>query len=335
MITIGIIGAGFMGSTHARCYELLENARIAAIADVRPEVGRKAAEEFGCRFYSQPEALVREANVDVVDICLPTFLHAEYIIKAAEAGRHVLCEKPIALTVEDADRALAALERAGVQFMAAHVIRFWPEYQVLKQFVDRGTLGSLTSGMFTRITQRRKIDTSWNNWFYDPAKCGSPALDLHIHDADLIRWLWGDPKRFNSVSHTREGRMEHLIATYSYEDGKIVSIESGWDYPLNFPFMMAYRCLFEEGAIEFNSRLSPTLTVYHADGRSETPVVPMPSIEDQGTGGNVASISGYYNEIRYFVDCLDRGEDISLITPQDARDSLRLVLDVVASSEHA
>lgn len=335
MIKVGVIGAGFMGSTHATCYRLLENATLVAVADTRPGVGLKVAEECECAFYEHPDALIQDADVDVVDICLPTFMHTEYIIKAAQAGRHVLCEKPIAITVEDADKALAAVADAGVQFMAAHVIRFWPEYQVLRRFVDDGTLGSLTSGVFTRITQRRKIDTSWGNWFYDPDKVGSPALDLHIHDADVMRWLWGEPKRFSAVAHSCEGRMEHMIANYAYEDGKIVSIESGWDYPLEFPFMMAYRCLFEHGAAEFNSRLNPTLTVYYADGHSETPEIPMPSIDDQSTGGNVASISGYYNEIEYFVNCLDRGESISLITPQDARDSLKLVLDVVASCDES
>lgn len=332
MIRIGLVGAGFMGSTHATCYGLMEQARLVGVADVRTETADKVAKAHGCsRFGSLDQMLDSIGDgIDVVDICLPTYLHADAAVKALSRGKHVIVEKPLALALEDGARIVETARAAQKQCMVAHVIRFWPEYAWLRGMIQKGDLGSLTSASMWRLTQRRKPGTSWEDWFYDPARCGSPAMDLHIHDLDFVRAVLGNPLSHAARGTRREGRLEHLFAQYTFPGDVVVTIESGWGFPLNYPFEMAYRCVFERGAVEYRSRSGAT-TLYRSDGTSEDVAVPTPDIPDSETGGNVASILGYYSELAYAVGRLDAGEPIEEADARDSLASLKVMLGVIAS----
>ena len=332
MIRIGLVGAGFMGSTHATCYGLMEQAKLVGVADVRPDMADKAATAHDCPVFASLDQMLDRigGEIDVVDVCLPTYLHADAAVKALSQGKHVIVEKPLALTVEDGGRIVEAARAAQKECMVAHVIRFWPEYAWLRGIIREGDLGSLTNVSMWRITQRRKPGTSWEDWFYDPARCGSPAMDLHIHDLDFMRAVLGNPVSHAARGTRREGRLEHIFAQYTFPGDAVVTIESGWGFPLNYPFEMGYRCVFERGAAEYRSR-SGTTTLYRSDGTSEDVAVPTPAIPDSETGGNVASILGYYCELSYAVGRLDAGKPIE---EADARDSLaspEVMLEVVAS----
>ena len=124
----------------------------------------------------------------MVDVCLPTDLHAEVTVAALEAGKHVLCEKPMALTVAECDRMVAAAKASGRFLMIAHCIRFWPEYIALKEIVDSGQYGKVTSALFRRISGLPK----WSEWFPNPQRSGGAILDLHIHDVGLYQLPAGD-----------------------------------------------------------------------------------------------------------------------------------------------
>ena len=334
MIRIGLLGAGFMGSTHAACYGLIENAALVGVADARTELAGEIADKHGCPH--PPYRGLREMldkigdDIDAVDGCLPTFLHADTAVMALEAGKHTIVEKPLALTVPDGRRVVAAARRSGMQCMVAHVIRFWPEYVYLREVCQSGELGQLRNATMWRITQRRKRGTSWEEWLYEPERCGSPAMDLHIHDLDFARILLGDPTSFAARGTVYDGRMEHLFAQYSFAKGATVNIESGWDFPLNYPFEMGFRCVFEQGALEYRS--SAGTKKYLADGTCEEVEVPTPQIPDTGTIGNVASIVGYYAELAYFVGRLDASEPIEVGEAADSLASLEILLKVVRSA---
>jgi predicted dehydrogenase len=182
-----------------------------------------------------------------------------------------------------------------------------------------------------RLTQRRKPGTSWEEWLYDPARVGSPAMDLHIHDLDVARRLFGEPASYASRGTSYGDRMDHLFAQYTFPDGGIVHIESGWDFPLNYPFEMGYRCLFEGGCVDFRSS-EPGVFVRRPDGSEERAEPPKPQIPDRDTSGNIASILGYYSEIKYFVDRLEAGRPIEEGNAADSLISLRLLLDVVSAA---
>jgi len=333
MIRVGLAGSGFMGGTHAQCYMLMPNAELAAIASVDEKTGPELSSKMNAKLYADFDKMVGSEKLDMVDICLPTSMHGEFMIKAARRGLNVLVEKPIALSVKEADAIIAEIEKAGVTAMVAHLIRFWPEYVLLAEYVKEKKLGEFKSGIFSRITQRRKAGTSWKEWLYSTEMAGSPAFDLLSHDIDFVRMILGEPKDFDAVCTDYGGRMEHLFAVLDFGDGKTADLEIGWDFPLNYPFMMGFRVVFEKGAMEFNSRMQPTLSVYKADGTKETPELALPQIPDAGTVGNVPLIAPYYSELKYFVDCLETGQKPDRVPLIESRKSLELDLGIIKKAK--
>ena len=199
MLKIGIIGGGFIGDMHAQCYKALPgHCEIKGIADIKAEKARELEKKFKVMIYRDAQTLIDNKDVDIIDICLPTYLHREYVIKAAKAGKHVLCEKPIALTVKDGKEMVNVTKTAGVKFMVAHVIRFWPEYVYLKELIKQKELGRLKSITLARLAARPVW--SWQNWMQQPQKSGGALLDLHIHDTDFLLYVLGWPEKISSYA---------------------------------------------------------------------------------------------------------------------------------------
>ena len=114
----------------------MPNAKVTAVCDLNEKQGKDLAEFAGCDWYNDGESMLNTADIDVVDICLPTFLHEQYVLLAAGHKKHVICEKPVTLSLESLDRMIAATKAAGVQFAVGQVVRFWPEYVRAKEMVD-------------------------------------------------------------------------------------------------------------------------------------------------------------------------------------------------------
>lgn len=153
MIRVGLIGCGFMGGMHAACYAALAElgVKVTAIADDRPEFLAQMKEQTDAQTYESGMALIEQADVDVVDICLPTYLHTAHACAAMEKGRDVFCEKPVCLTEEDMQALLETKKRTGCKVMVGQAIRLWDEYAWLKKTVDAGTYGRVLSGVFQRV----------------------------------------------------------------------------------------------------------------------------------------------------------------------------------------
>jgi len=144
MLKIGLIGCGFMGSTHSACYkELSKYAEIVAVADIRAEKAEEIAKIHNCKIYSTGEELINNANVDVVDICLPTHLHAKHAIQAMEKGFDVFVEKPVCFKMDEANLMLETQKKTGRQVMVGQVIRSWDEYKLLKSIIDSNKYGKI------------------------------------------------------------------------------------------------------------------------------------------------------------------------------------------------
>ncbi len=323
MVRIGIIGAGFMGSMHANVYNLLPDSRIVGIADIRGEKAKSLATKFKTIPYYDPQQILEKEDITVIDVCLPTFLHKEYVIKAAEKGKDVLCEKPIALTAEDADEMISVCKKNRVRFMVAQVIRFWDEYKFLKEAYDRGKYGELKTLSCKRVSP---LPTwGWQDWMLSHDKSGGALIDLHIHDTDFIRYLIGEkPEKIYSKVPENNTPYSHIYTTFTFKNGLIVTAEGGWDYPAAFPFEMAYLAKFEKAVVDFNSKNTPTLVVYESSGKVDKPTFEKVKVE--GTGGNIGDLGGYFHELRYFVDHISHNKPFSVVTPEDARDSLKLTL---------
>jgi len=309
-----------MGRMHANVYRTLENAQLVAAVDIKPDVVQKYAEDFGVRAFTSLADMFRLEQIDVVDICLPTYLHSQFTIQAAKAGKHVFCEKPMALTLEQADAMIAACVEAEVHLMIGHCIRFWPEYAILKKLTVEGSLGNLLSVNLTRYG----AFPSWSsdNWLADPAKSGGGVLDMHIHDTDFALYLLDEPDSLNSWGTVDARGPGHVFTTLTY--GKsIAHLEGGWNLPSSTPFKHSFRAIFERGAAIMDAG---PLTIYE---EGKEPVVPeIPKMEAAG-GGNISDLGGYYHELKYFVDRLTAGLPLEIVTPQTSRLSLETALEEI------
>ena len=331
MIKVAIIGAGFMGRMHAQVYRNLNEAGLAAVADTDLDKARLLADEYEATAYSSQEELLRRETIDVVDICLPTFLHREYVVEAARAGKDILCEKPIALRVEDAEEMIQAANEAGVKLMIAQVIRFWPEYAILKGIYQKGELGRLSSITLTRLSP--PPTWAWDNWLADIERSGGALLDLHIHDTDYLLYLLGKPVSLASRVSVGGLKYAHAFTTFTFPDKVIGFTEGGWDAPDNFPFTMAYTALFEEGAIQFNSLNEKTLAIYRPGEEIEYPTIEA-QLEARADGeGNIADLGGYFSEIKYFIDCVKNNKEPTQASAQSATDSLQIALSEMKSAD--
>lgn len=330
MLRIGIIGLGFMGKMHFDTYRSLpEKAAVTAIADVDAKkragdwsaIGGNLAMEgggpdlTGVTMYASADDLIRDPNVDVVDITLPTYLHCEYTLKALAAGKHTLCEKPMAVTSAEAGKMADAAARAGKTLLVGQCIRFWPAYVKARELVLSGRYGAVRTAWFRRYST---LPTwSWENWLQDAAKSGLAAMDLHIHDADFVAHLFGLPESVVSAGQgIRPGGFDHLSTSYRYPDGKLVLAEGAWEYSPGYPFSMTFSLHMDKASLHLSA--DGKLVLYPVSGTAED--IPL----DPG--------SGYYHELSHFLDCITHSKASPVLTPESARDSVRLVEAEIASA---
>ena len=332
-LNIALVGFGFMGSMHAQIYAQLDGARLVGVADPRKDTARAKLRKLGLDvpvYESLPELLSGQPETAMVDLCTPLDAHEADALLALKSGRHLFCEKPLAPTLAAADRIIAAAKAAGVSAQVGHCIRFWPEYQALRQFVRDGRGGRLLSLSLTRQSSRPEYTV--DDWANQEQRSGGAALDLHIHDTDFVLALLGPPCGVYSRSTVDNSGPSHIFTLYEYPD-VVVSAEGGWNYPAKWGFRMAFQALFEKACIDYDSGKSPTLAITVNDGAPEPLPFEAPTAGESGSGeGNISSLGGYFNELKAFVECILRGVPPTDATLEDARASLEVVFAEIESA---
>jgi predicted dehydrogenase len=332
MFKVGLVGWGAIGNVHGRAYKAMPDVQVSAVADAEPERREKAAQFMEAKAYSSAQELIERAEVDMVDICLPTYLHAEYAIKALMRGRHVLSEKPMALNLEECSAMIEAERSSGKTLMVAHCVRFWPEYHYLKTVYDSRAFGELQLLSLTRVGA--KTMGSWQNWMLDPGLSGSQTMDRHIHDTDYVLYLLGTPAAVRALGHVDEAGLSHVSTHYLYPGGPAVFAEGGGNISPGYPFIMAYRAVFDKATVDYSSRNKPSLLVYPLDGKPYEPQYEVSfsgEASTEATGANISSLGAYWAEIRYLVDCIKSERKPTVVTPEQARETLRVVQAEVTS----
>ena len=321
MIKVGLIGCGFMGGMHSACYAALANlgVKVTAVADVRREYAENLAN--GAEIYATGMELIEKADVDVVDVCLPTHLHAAHAVAAMKAGKNVFVEKPIAFKDEDMELILATEKETGAKVQVGQVIRQWTEYVWLKKAVDAGTFGKIQHAMFRRMSSRP--EWAWEGWLHQVDKSGGVAVDMHVHDVDFVRYIMGEPDVVKAHAHRdAEGVIQQINAVYGYGSDVSVAVESGWDYPADFPFTADFRVKFEKATVIGGGGV---VNVYPVGGAAYQAELEEEFQGDNDIGGNISSLGGYYNELKYFVEGLQGKNDLSVATVSEAIKSVQLV----------
>src|ERR687898_1304358 len=224
-----------MGGVHLNAYAGIPEVEVVGVADTRVESAVAGAKIVGARPYASYEELVAAEDVQVVDVCLPTALHRDLAVRAAGEGRHVILEKPIARTMEDAQQILDAFSADGPRLFVGHVVRFFPEYAGIKQKIDAGDLG--TVGV-VRTSRRSPFLLGWNDWYADWRVSGGVLLDLVIHDFDFLRWTLGEVERVyaRGLLGREYNRLDYVLATLRFAGGAIAHVEGHWGYPGPFNY---------------------------------------------------------------------------------------------------
>ena len=329
MVKVAIAGLGFMGRTHLAVYRRLGNVQVVAVCDTSAdafEPGRRAAGNIdtgsdsldlgGARTFTDFGELLEAGGFDFVDLALPTFLHAEFSIRALEAGYHVFCEKPMALDGASADAMLAKVRETGRLFGIGLCLRFWPAYVEARKLVDQGRYGRLKHLALKRYSS----PPTWgrNNWYHQSALSGNAALDLHVHDVDLMLWHAGIPQSVRSVGvKEKDGGFSHISTLYRYPELSATT-EGGWGFSRTFGFRMTALYVLERATIELDSSRSPMLTVCPEDGDKWSPELPA---ED-----------GYFHELKDFVEAVRTGKHSGIVTPRDAALAVKLCAEEIRSA---
>ncbi len=317
---VGIAGAGFMGSTHAAGW-LETDATFAGVIASSPEHARPLADQYGVQVYPNYEAML--ADVDVVDICTPTHLHHKMVLKAAEAGKDVICEKPLGRTVAQGQEMIAACRSAGVKLLVAHVVRFFPEYAQAKAAVAKGEIGQPAVVRLTRGTFRPKKAT--DNWFVDFGKSGGMMLDLMVHDFDYARWVAGEVESVfakNISSSHPEATIDYGLAILKHRSGTISHVEGSWAYPPPL-FRTRFEIAGADGFLEFDSGRTAAIGLHLHQQDATAPDVPLPS--------SPLSESPYTTQIKAFYDALANDAPV----PVSAVDGLAALQIALAATESA
>ena len=323
MLKVGLIGYGFMGAMHANCYKNIDGVEVVAFADVRKEKAEELAKGTCATIYGDGKELMADANVDVIDICLPTFLHAEYAMLAMEKAKYVFVEKPVALTVEEGKKMIAKSQATGCQVQVGQVIRFWDEYVELQKMIQSGVYGKVVNANFRRLSPRP--DWGWENWLLNCELSGGAGQDLHVHDIDYVLSVFGEPKNFYAVKNT-VGEKNSYVNTVMQYDGFAVGVEGSWDFPACYPFTATFRVVFEKAVVE---NAGGKFMLYTKDGASEIQIEKKELVGGV-EGGNISDLGGYYNELLYFCDRAKTGKKIEKATLCDGVSSLTFLLKEIS-----
>lgn len=332
MVRIGIIGIGFMGMTHFEGAKRVKGGKVTAIAtrDAKKLAGDWSSIQgnFGPRggqvdvsklkTYADYREMLKDPEIDLVDICLPTDQHEPVVMAALAAGKHVLVEKSIALDTKAADRMVQAAKKHKRLLMVAHVLPFFPEFKFAAEAIRSGKYGKLKAAHFRRIISK----PDWSADIGDLHKTGGPGVDLHIHDTHFIALVCGTPEAVSSRGILEQGYAQYLSTQYLFSDPELtVSCISGGISSKGMAFSHGFEIYLEKATLLYDFStlggepvLSCPLTVATHNGKAQQPVLK----------GGTEWCAAFTAELQVAVDAVRKGEEPALLSGALARDALKL-----------
>jgi predicted dehydrogenase len=324
MVNVAVVGLGFMGATHLKAYLKIKNARLVAICDALrlpvdgdfstiggnlPGADPLKLDMTGIKATQDLAEVLADPAVDLVDLCVPTPAHVELATRTLAAGKHVVCEKPLARHAADARRITEAAARARGYFIPAMCMRFWPGWAWLKDAVAQETYGRARAARFRRMSE----PPAWGRaGYFNGAQSGGALLDLHIHDVDFVQYVFGRPTAVYSQGFTfYSGAIDHVVTQYTVASGAAVSAEGSWMMSDGFGFNMAYTVIFERATADYDLSRGPDALKIFEQGQGVRVVPPEPG-------------DGYLGELGYMIDCIENQRPPDRVTARDGLSAVEI-----------
>jgi len=344
-IGFAIVGCGVIAPMHEKAIRAQPDAELIAVMDIDPEIAKQRGAEFGVPFYTDLDALFARDDVQVVDVCVPSGLHAEIGVKAALAGKHVICEKPIDISLAAADRLTAACKEAGVKLQVISQHRFSNAMQQLKEAVDAGKFGRLVMGnasIFWYRAQSYYDSGGWRGtWELDG---GGALMNQGVHWVDQLRWIMGPVKsvsaKMGMLAHERIEVEDAVVAVVEFENGAIGSIIGTTDAYPGYTTRLEIvgtegSAIIEDGNIRaWNLKSEGGEVGAYGRAKSEKEAEAAKATNTQGGGaGDPAAIGwgGHAYQVRDMMNAIR--EDHETANPgTEARNPLELILGVYQSA---
>ncbi len=329
-LQLAVVGSGGMARAHTNHWRRIPEVRLAAVASQDQATARNLAGAESAELYPTLDALLASpmgANIDIVDVCLPTPLHVPISLLALDAGKHLLLEKPMARTTADCDQIVAAAARAGTTAMVAQVVRYFPEYAAAHRQVKAGAIGTPAVIRAARLGGHPKA--GWNNWYADQSASGGVILDLIVHDFDWLLWTFGPVERVFAKGLYKNaeyaGLLDYALVTLRHTSGALSHVTGSWAHPSGF--RTTFEICGDAGMIEHDSAaVAPLAIAQRESDGPRPPGVPIPE------SPLAPYDDSYYKELRHFTDCVLTGAqpDIKLA---ESRAAVRIAEAALESIE--
>lgn len=310
-VRIAILGAGAMGATHAAAYAEVPDATVVGVFSRDPARARSAAALCGAEPFTDASALIHHPGIDAIDVCLPSAVHHAAVVPALAAGKHVFCESPLALRLDEARQMVDAARRANRLLQVGLLMRSVSAYEHVRAVATSGEHGRLQSLTTWRLGSYRHPDAPDRKAHY-----GDPSTELMTFDFDFIQWLLGRPDRLSaSAVRTPTGAPGEISALLGYDDGRHATVLASGLMPSGFAFTVGFRALFERATFAHLSVFAkgpPTSSFTIVDGKAPARPVPVP-------GRNP-----YQAELQRFVNCIRGKADPALLDAERAVEALML-----------
>jgi predicted dehydrogenase len=315
---IALLGYGFMGGAHLAAMQRIDGVEVKAVASrTRPAADAPARGNLDLQSGPLPDtvawvpdwrSIIADAEIDAVDVCLPTDMHREVVLAALAAGKHVLCEKPMALNVADCAEIVAAAAASDRIFMVGQVLRFMFPYRHAAKFLHDVGLETVTRCVLQRSTGYPQ----WGGWLTDQQRSGGAILDLLSHDLDQALHLFGPPRSIRAVSL---GPVDTMRGVLRYDSGMEVVVEGGWLTP-EVPFSASFEIETANARLTYRDNLLN----FSRDGEAASRV-------------DIPAHDPYYDEIAYFIDCCRRNAAPAQCLPAESAQAVSLSLQLKASRD--
>ncbi len=317
---VAIVGAGMISKSHIAAINNLPNAKCVAITDIIHEKAQAAAQKVNCPcFTDAKEMLEKVPEIDVCILSLPTYIHSDYVSLCAEYGKATLCEKPLEMTVEKAERIRSVVQKTGIIYMTAQVVRFWTGYREIKEMMKNGEFGDIYMSYFSRCSEPQK----WgNDWLFDPVTGGGAMYDMLVHDIDFMNYLYGPAESVYTVATKSDTNCyNNVFASLIYSGGAKGVAETSFTMKTGYPFTMTAKIMGSKATAEYiysagydiNQR-NGAIAVLKLFRDGKTPEII-----------NVEQYDAYTKQLAYFLDCVDRGVQPDIVTLDQSVEVIRTI----------